>query len=294
VVVACAAALAADIRVADACSCGAATYISPVDGATGVPRSAEIAVQRPEPVSIPVLRDSLGNAVAVSERSAKGLIFADWVILRPDQPLAPNSLYQVEYAGTTTTFTTGQGLGIRLPAPAPVERLSMAHATIAEDCGNSCSPFDSYSRADFRYEPSDGIAYYELVFTTPTERWTRLVLPGFPAQMNNSVCGYQPPVILPDEIWCVALVAVATTGEKVRADSPACTQVIGCDPLTCDGGEACLEPDFEPGPTVPFDAPDPTPDISGGCSAGGSGFGAGVFFIGLFIAARRRLGLLLD
>lgn len=187
----------------------------------------------------------------------------------PDESLAPNSRYMVQYNGAglgdadrEITFQTGSEADTTPPVFDGVRAASAS--LIPQDAGDSCGGPERWSFVVVANPSPDAVAY-------------RILRDGFrqvgitnelPARIEVET---GDPAGIPN--YCLSVEAVDAAGNVTAGDSEICVQA------------GLQEPD-DTGPFEGFSEPVPTSELSGGsCPSGGAGLFLPLLLLG---AARRR------
>jgi hypothetical protein len=228
-------------RQAAACSCDLTTLLSPHAGATDVPLNA-VVVYRSLTASI-VVHDLTRDVDVPTTIDPFGDVSETWLV-RPNQPLAPNTTFEVRpspapgapgprfMTGTTTDETSPVYDGF---ASFQAETTDLSSAP----CRDSCWSGNSFNRLRLGYAPPpDDTAVLLMEFYRPSELSAVATVPLFrrysvsdwPLQIVNAGCAPVTPPFAPEEDLCIRLVAFDMAGHRSGDPRQICTRSVACSP----------------------------------------------------------------
>lgn len=241
--------VAATPRQADACSCAPESpFLSPVDGAIGVPRNAIVAVL--------VYSGTLPEQLAITEAATGAAVAADvevidhvagyvtrLLIARPREPLAAATEYRIsisEGGWEPGTFVTGDALDQDAPVFAGLSALQAD--TTAYDSGGGCvsscvEPRDERVQAiELSFpDPGSDVAFMTLALRREGDAEPLTVAPirrlpaGFVRTLGFHSCdSVLAPALEPGQVYCGQLTAYDAAGNISASGAEVCSAASEC------------------------------------------------------------------
>lgn len=241
-------------RLAAACSCEASTLLSPRAGATDVPLNAVIVFESP-PAQAIVVHDLTHNAEVATTVEPFGDL-AQTSLIRPVEPLSPNTTYEVRppplSGDPMSRFTTGTSTDDASPNDDGLTSFGAETVDIQSlPCRSSCLDGNTFHRLrlgyaappadttllllELRAEGSDRPSGTVPLFRRYSEVWAQ--------RIDEGVCNFAVPAFAPQQNLCARIVAFDMAGHRGASSPEICARAIACAPsvdMTCTPRDECL------------------------------------------------------
>jgi hypothetical protein len=275
-----------------ACSCDLTTLMSPRAGAMDVPVNAVVVLRSVTPSF--VLYDLTHDIAVPTTVNPFGDVSEAWIV-RPNQPLAPDTMFEMRsgplQVAIPLRFTTGSTTD---DTPPIYDGFASFQAEVTDTssapCRNSCWSGNAYRRLRLEYAtPPDDAAMLLMEFDRPAGVPAAATVPLFrrysvsdwPLRLESGGCFPVAPSFAPDEDVCIRLVAFDMAGHRSGDPRQICKKAVACSARyssACGVLDECAagsEPSPEGGAGPGEDAGSTTPTVptedsqEGGCSLAG-------------------------
>jgi hypothetical protein len=254
---------------AAACSCFGGEDVLPGRWAIDVPRDVQVVAVAPPRGLVfhpPTIELRVAGEAQVVVSSVETRSRADrssyLLVLRPDEPLQPNTTYEVQVnSGSPSSFTTGEGFAGSTSGPSfsGLEHLAAEAMEFPGSSSEDCILRRDGSFHRLRIEHAGAgpdVAYLLLELERPDEPdWSDFVplMSAYQLEassIESTLCGARPPALEVGASYCARLVAYDVAGNRTSGEPTLCAQVEQCrtehddrgwpaDPCTPAGGCGC-------------------------------------------------------